>query len=81
VAFSGGSDGKESSCNMGDPDLIPKLGRSPGEGTSYPLQYCSLENPHGQRSLVGYSSWGQKESDMTEQLSLLLSMPEQNFET
>ena len=33
-----------------------------------PLQYSCLENPHGQRSLVGYSPWGRKESDMTEQL-------------
>ena len=33
-----------------------------------PLQYC-LENPHGQRSLVGYSPWGHKESDTTERLS------------
>ena len=35
----------------------------------YILQYSCLENPHGQRSLVEYSPWGQKESDMTEQLS------------
>ena len=34
-----------------------------------PLQYSCLEKPHGQRSLVDYSSWGCKESDMTEQLS------------
>ena len=37
----------------------------------YPLQYSFLGN-HGQRSLVGYSSWGLKESDMTEQLDMLL---------
>ena len=36
-----------------------------------PLQYSCLENPHGQRSLVGYSPWGHKESDTTEQLSSL----------
>ena len=35
----------------------------------YPLQYSCLENPHGQRSLAGYSPWGYKESDMTEGLS------------
>ena len=35
-----------------------------------PLQYSRLENPHGQRSLAGYSPWGHKESDMTEQLSI-----------
>ena len=39
---------------------------SPGEGKGYTLQYSGLENPHGQRSLVGYSPWGHKESDMTE---------------
>ena len=35
--------------------LIPGLGRSPREGHGNPLQYSCLENPHGQRSLVGYS--------------------------
>ena len=42
--FPGGSDGKEPACNSGDLDLIPGLGRSPGEGKSYPLQYTGLEN-------------------------------------
>ena len=37
--FSGSSAGKESTCNAGDPSLIPGLGRSPGEGIGYPLQY------------------------------------------
>ena len=41
----------------------------PWGGTGNPLQYSCLENPHGQRSLVGYSPWGRKESDMTERLS------------
>ena len=50
--------------------LIPKLGRSPGGGNGNLLQYSCLENPHGQRSLKGYSPWGHKESDMTERLSL-----------
>ena len=40
-----GSDGKASACNMGDPGLIPGLGRSPGEGNGNPLQYSCLENP------------------------------------
>ena len=44
-AFPGGSDGKESTCNVGDLGLIPGLGRSPGEGNVYPLQYSGLENP------------------------------------
>ena len=42
--FPGGSDGKESACNAGDMGLIPGLGRSPGKGNSYPLQYSGLEN-------------------------------------
>ena len=67
--FLGGSDGKESSCNMGDLCLILGLGRSPGGGLGNPLHYSCLENPHGQRSLVGYSLWGCKELDMTKQLS------------
>ena len=36
--------GKESACNAGDLGLIPGLGRSPGEGKGYPLQYSGLEN-------------------------------------
>ena len=43
--FPGGSDGKASVCNVGDPGLIPGLGRSPGEGNGHPLQYSCLENP------------------------------------
>ena len=43
--FSGSSVGKESACSAGDPDSIPGLGRSPGEGNCKPLQYCCLENP------------------------------------
>ena len=40
--FSGGSDGKESACTAGDRRSIPVLGRSPGEGNGYPLQYSCL---------------------------------------
>ena len=69
LGFPGGSDGKESTCNAGDLGLIPGLGRSPGGGHGKPLQYSCLENPHGQRSLVGYSPWDRKELDMPEQLS------------
>ena len=43
--FPGGSDGKETTCNAGDPGLIPRLGRSPGEGNGNPLQYSYLGNP------------------------------------
>ena len=39
MGFSGSSGGKESACNAGDPGSIPGLGRSPGEGIGYPLQY------------------------------------------
>ena len=41
----GGSDGKESACNEGDPASIPGLGRSPGNGNGNPFQYSCLENP------------------------------------
>ena len=58
-----GSDGKESSYSVGQPGLIPGLGRSPGEGKGYPLRYSGLENSMD-------SPWGHKESDMTERLSL-----------
>ena len=66
----GGSDGKESACNAGDLGSIPWSERSPGGGLGSPLQYSCLENPHGQRSLAGYSPWGHKELDMTEWLSI-----------
>ena len=49
--------------------MIPGLGRCPVGGHGNPLQYSCLENPHGQRSLVGYSLWDHWESDTTEQLS------------
>ena len=42
-SFPGGSEDKASACNVGDPGLIPGLGRSPGEANGYPLYYC-LEN-------------------------------------
>ena len=46
-----------------DAGSIPEKGRAPGGGQGNPLQYCCPENPHGQRSLAGYSPWGCKESD------------------
>ena len=55
---------KESACNAGDPGSIPGFGRSSAGGHGNPFQYSYLENPHGQRSLVGYSPWDCKESDM-----------------
>ena len=44
VGFLVGSAGKKSACNAGDVGSVPALGRSPGEGNSYPLQYSDLEN-------------------------------------
>ena len=44
LGFPCGSAGKESACNVGDMGLIPGLGRYPGEGIGYPLQYSDLEN-------------------------------------
>ena len=58
--FLGGSAGKESVCNEGDLGSIPGLERCLGGGNYNPLQHSCLENPHGQRSLVGYSQWGCK---------------------
>ena len=68
MGFPGGSDGKESTCNAGDLGSTPELQRFLGGGHGNPLQYSCLE-----RGLVGYSSWGHKESDMTERLSTHLT--------
>ena len=65
---------KESECNAGDLGSIPGLGSSPGGGQGNPLQYSCLENPHGQRSLAGYSPWGCKESDMTAQHTAAITL-------
>ena len=59
-----GSDGKESACNMGDPGLIPGLGRSPGKREWQPTPVFLPGESHELRSLVGYSRWDRKESDM-----------------
>ena len=69
MGFPGGLVSKESIRNAGDLGSIPRLGRSPGGGNGNPLQYSCLENPHGERSLMGYSSWGHKESVMNDCLS------------
>ena len=65
VGFPGGSDGKESACSSGDPDLILGSGRSPGSSSPgvLPGEF------HGQKSLESYSPKGCKELDMTEQLT------------
>ena len=64
----GGSDGKESTYNAGDPDLIPGSGRSPVEGNSNPLEYSCPENSMSLWATVH----GVTESDMTEWPSLSL---------
>ena len=69
LGFPGSSAGKESACSAGDLGSIPGLGRSPVGVHGNLLQYSCLENTHGQRSLVGYSLWSQKELDMTARLS------------
>ena len=68
MGFPGGADSKEFACNAGDPGLIPRLGRSPGEGKGYPLHYSGLEN--SMDSI--YNPWGREESDTNEQPSLSL---------
>ena len=59
LGFSCGSAGKESACNVGDLGSISGLGRSPGEGKGYPLQYFGLENSMD-------SPWDLKEFDTTD---------------
>ena len=66
LCFPCGLVGKEFACNMEDLGLIPWLGRSPGEGKGYPLQYSGLENS------MNCIAYGVAESDTTEQLSLSL---------
>ena len=72
MGFPGGSGSKESAYNAEDLGLIPGSGRSPGEGmaTHSSILSCLEENPHGLRSLVGYSPRGSKEWDMTEHVTL-----------
>ena len=75
-SFPCGSAGKESTCNAGDLGLIPGLGRSPGEGKGYPLQYSGLENS------MNCIVHGVAESDTTAWLSLSLSTyPLANYQT
>ena len=69
VGLAGDSDGKEFICNAGSPGQIPGLGISPKKGKCKPTPVFLPGEFHGQGSLVGYSSRGHKELDMTEQLA------------
>ena len=74
LGFPGGSDGKESSCSAGDPGSI--LGREDALGEEMAATPVFLPGEsHGQRSLVGYSPQGRKESDMTEWKAVKLGFP------
>ena len=68
VDFPGGSDGKASAYSAGELDSIPGSGRSSGVGKWQPTPVLLPGKSHGQRSIVGYSPWGRKESDTTERL-------------
>ena len=68
LSFLCGSAGEESACNAGDLGSIPRVGRSPGEGKGYLLQYSGLENSMDYTC----SPWGHKKSNTTERLSLSL---------
>ena len=72
MGFPGASDGKESTCNEGDMGSIPGLGRSPGEGNGYPLQYSGLENSMDRGAWQATVHGITEESDKTERLSLSL---------
>ena len=74
VGFLGGSDSKQFAWNVGDPGLIPGLGRSPAERNGSLLQYSQgLENSMDGGAWGAHSPWGCRESDRTEQLTLSLS--------
>ena len=77
VGFPRSPHSKESACDAGDLGSIPGSGRSPREGSGYPLQYSCLENSMDRGAMAGYSPggcspWHCKELDMTEPLALSL---------
>ena len=71
--FPGGSVGKESACITGDLGSVPGSGNPLEKEMAKPTTVFLPAEFHGQRSLVGYSPWDHKESDMTERLTLSLS--------
>ena len=70
--FPGGSDGKASAYNAGDPGSISRPGRSPGEGNGNPLQYGKA---HGQRSLADYSPWVTKSRTRLSDFTFTIKVP------
>ena len=72
MGFPDGSAGKESACNVGDLGSILGLGRSPGEGKGYPLQYSDVENSTDY-TVIGLQRVGH------EQLSLKVTFSSQEF--
>ena len=69
TGFHGGSVVKNLPASAAYMDMIPGSGRSPGEGRGNPTPISLAGKSHGLRSLAGYSPWGPKESDTTQQLS------------
>ena len=72
MGFPVGSDGKDSACNAGSLGSILGLGRYPGEGNGYPLQYSCLENFMDRGAWWVTVQGGHKESNTTERLTLSL---------
>ena len=74
--FLGGSDGKASVYNEGDD---PRVGKIPWRRKWQPTPILLLGKSHGWRSLIDYSPWGRKESDMTERLHFTSYIPGRFF--
>ena len=73
LGLPGGSEGRGSACNVGDPGLIPGSGRSPGEGNGNPLQYPCLGNPMN-RGAWQATVHRVAKSDMTERLHCVVRL-------
>ena len=74
MGFPGGPDSKESTRNAGRPSFKHWVVKITWRRAQQPTPVFSLGESHGQRNLVGYRSWGRKESDTTEQLSIAHSL-------